>query len=118
MSARSQTDTLEQMLIQIPQSYTLSNRLAVFSFLREHPFVAEVLIEAAGVLAECFGRRTLLSLELMHDPEADDPELFAYAHVDLPAEEALTKLRLFDERWFFGEQARIGGLFNVDVCLQ
>ena len=54
----------------------------------------------------------------MHDPEADDPELFAYAHVDLPAEEALTKLRLFDDRWFFGEQARIGGLFNVDVCLQ
>ena len=76
-----------------------------------------MVLEAAEVLAERFGRRTLLSQEVTRDPESDESELFAYANVDLPIKDALIRLRLFDERWFLDQQDRIRGLFNVDVCL-
>jgi hypothetical protein len=117
MTTRSQTDRFDQMLVQIHQLYTLHNRPDVFAFLRQHPFLIEVVVEASAMLVNVFGRQTPLSMEVMCEPEGDDSELFAFAHVELSAEEALAALRAFDEQFFLEQQAKVAGLFNVDVCL-
>lgn len=104
-----------QVLHGIQAAYTLSHPAEVSRFLREHPSLAEIVWEAAHVLRRIFDPDVRLSLDFVRDPEAEYEELFAFVHVAGPAEEALEKLRMFDEIWFLDQQDEVLGLFNVDV---
>ena len=114
-STSSQTDRITQVLYGIREAYMISRPVEVFRFLRQHPSLAEVVWEAAYVLRRIFDPDVRLSLELVRDPEVEYEELFALVYVADPAEEALEKLRAFDEGWFLDRQDEVHGLFNVDV---
>jgi len=111
----SQTDWITQVLHDIQEAYTIPRPGEVFGFLRYPPSLPELICEAAKVLYRSFGRDARLVLDLAHDPETGSEELFALVHVDVPIEEALQKLRQFDEEWFLDKQEAANGLFNVDV---
>ena len=114
-STFSQTDWIAQVLYGIREVYVVPHPVKVFRFLRQHPSLIEVVWEAAHMLRHIFGPDARLLLDLVRDPEVGYEELFAFVHVEGPAEEVFEKLRAFDEEWFLDRQEEIHGLFNVNV---
>ena len=112
----SQVDWEAQVWHNIFEIYEMPHPDVVFRFLSRHSFLAEVVLGAAYILLHfIFGPGTHLSLELIRDVETGDEELFALVQVNIPVEEAVEKLRAFDEGWFLDQQDMVKGLFNVDV---
>ncbi|MCD6518304.1 MAG: hypothetical protein J7M05_00060 [Anaerolineae bacterium] len=86
------------------------------TFLREHPQLAELVLHTAPALRTFFDPEAPLSLELVRDPETGEEELFALVHLrDTSPQEALEKLRRFDEEWFLTHTSAAEP-FNVDVA--
>ncbi|NOX63715.1 MAG: hypothetical protein GXP42_17460 [Chloroflexi bacterium] len=108
-------EEVEQLLRGIQKAYILPHSNDVVRFLREHPSLIEIVQKAAVALRQIFGFEAPLTLELFHDPDTEDTELFALVHSDEPVDAALAKLQMFDETWFLDQQPLIDGLFNVDV---
>ena len=111
----SQMDSIARALRSIQELYALSHPADIFRFFQQHPSLAPLVWETAHVLHRVFGPYVRLSLHLVRDPETGDEELFAFVHLEASVEEALRKLRMFDEEWFLDQQEEANGLFNVDV---
>lgn len=123
-SCLMQYDSLRQILDVISSShlrqlerfYTFPDGSAVHHFLQTYPHLTEFLLEAYPLLREHFGSDLQVVLEIVSDPEtADAHELVAQICTSLPVEEALARLDRFDQEWFLGQVARVGGVFNVNL---
>ena len=74
----------------------------VAAYLRDHPNLVPLLVEAADVIPRYFGPDAPLVLELVTDPEDDAPvpELFALVRTTLDRIDALDRLDRLDADWW------------------
>jgi hypothetical protein len=83
----------ELQLRSIEQLYILRGRAEVIGFIKAYPFLAPLLLEAYNKIAEYFGPRTDVVLEVVSDPEAaNHRELFILVRTGRTPGEALTLL--------------------------
>jgi hypothetical protein len=83
----------ELQLRSIEQLYILRGRAEVIGFIKAYPFLAPLLLEAYDKIAEYFGPRTDVVLEVVSDPEAaNHRELFILVRTGRTPGEALTLL--------------------------
>jgi len=115
-------DALRQFIVessrlrQLGEFYYFRDMPPVRRFLRAHPQLTEVLLEAHAHLQKCFGPDPQVALEVVSDPEAEGPdELLAYILTSLPADEALARLDRLDEEWFLDQLDRVGTFFNFNL---
>jgi len=115
-------DALRQFIVEssrlrrLGEFYSFRDMPPVRRFLRAHPQLTEVLLEAHAHLQKCFGPDPQVALEVVSDPEAEGPdELFAYILTSLPADEALARLDRLDEEWFLDQLDRVGTFFNFNL---
>jgi hypothetical protein len=125
-SARAQTrlveyNTLQQFIIetsrlrQLGEFYFFRNVVAVRRFLRAHPQLTRVLLEARAYLQKHFPDSQVV-LEVVRDPEAEDwNQLFAYILTRLPVNEAQAQLDKLDEEWFLDQPEQVDNLFNFNL---
>jgi len=115
-------DALRQFIVEssrlrrLGEFYSFRDMPPVRRFLRAHPQLIDVLLEAHTYLEKHFGPGPLVTLEVVSDPEAVDwDQLFAYILTSLPVDEAQARLDRLDEEWFLGQLDRIGDLFNFNL---
>lgn len=91
----------ERSIEQLAERYAFTDFIAVAGFLRENPFLLDILLELHERIRDYFGSDVGLMLEVFTDPEADDfQQLFALIHTGLPLEREATLLEsLYDEWW-------------------
>jgi hypothetical protein len=112
-----QTVATEPALQSLGQLYTFRRPEEVSGFLRAHPFLIPLLLEAHSKIVQCFGPSPEVVLEVVTDPEAmDDRELFAFIRSSLPPDEALGKLDKLDKEWWLDEADRAEG--NLCIHLE
>jgi hypothetical protein len=108
--------TREAQLHQLEEIYSRRQLAAVRRFLRTHPQLVDILLEAYVYLQRHFGPDPQVVLEVVSDPEVEDwDELFAYILTSLPADQTLAQLDRFDQEWFLDQLDRTQGLLNFDV---
>ncbi|MCX7707648.1 MAG: hypothetical protein N2204_06550 [Anaerolineae bacterium] len=106
----------EEKLSQIRRIYGFRGEAEAVRFLRMHPALIDLLLEALPHVERYFGPHPEVVLEVVVDPEASDSEeLFANIRTSLPVEEALECLNQFDEEWFLDQLARTEGRFNFNL---
>ncbi len=109
----------EARLGRLQRFYTLVNVEEVRRFLRVYPDAADVLLEARPHIERIFGPDTHVVLEVTRDPESESPqgseELFGNIQTSLSVEEALERLRQFDDEWFLSQLTRAGGRLNFSL---
>lgn len=98
------TTVADHRLIEhLADVYALQDGLKVRAFLRRHPYLVPLLIDARQMISRHFGDEALVTLEVVQDPESeDDPELVAQIHTSAGSSEALHALQRFDEEWWLG----------------
>ena len=112
----STVKAFEQTLQQIDHLYLITNSLAVRQFIRLHPMLAEVLLEACGPLSELFGPSPKVALSVARDPEQEDlTELVASILTPLEPDAALERLDALDEYWFLDQIDRVQGHLNFNL---
>ena len=100
----------------VERLYHMEHKVEVRRFLRKHPQVLAVLLEAYPHLQKHFGASPDVLLEVVADAEAEQSEmLFAYVLTALPAKQALERLDQFDEDWFLDQLDRVGDLFCFNL---
>jgi hypothetical protein len=106
---------IEPALQSLKQLYIFRRPEGVFGFLRTHPFLVPLLLEAHGKIVQYFEPSRVV-LEVVSDPEVQRlVKMFGYIVTTLTPEEAGEKLRQFDRGWFLLQVPRTGGLLNFDV---
>lgn len=96
--------------------YVFQDGQKVRTFLRQHPYLVPLLVEAREAIAAFFGGNTPVSLEVVVDPEAEgDPELYAQIHTAAGSSEALRALRCLDEGWWLRTLDRARCLLTITV---
>jgi len=112
----STVKAFEQALQQIENFYLVTNPQTVRQFVRLHPYLAELLIEAFAPLREFFGPDPQVSLSVVSDPEQEGlEELLGSILTPLPPDEALARLDAFDEYWFLDQLDRANGTLNFNL---
>lgn len=126
-NARVQTllvryDALRQFIVesshlrQLGEFYSFRNVMAVRRFLRVHPQLTKVLLEAHAYLQKLFGPVPQVVLEVVSDPEAEGwSQLFAYILTGLPVDEAQARLDELDEEWFLDQLDQVDNFFNFNL---
>jgi hypothetical protein len=91
----------DRLVEQLTKLYTFDDDALVTNFLRENPFLLNLLIDAHEKIQGYFGSDVQVTLEVFTDPEAEDSQqLFALIHTDLSLEEEENRLeKLYDEWW-------------------
>src|SRR5437870_10532776 len=83
----------ENKIQSLLRLYQLRDNRTVTDFIRENPFLIELLFESNQKIREHFGSDVQVILELLVDPEAGNyRELFALVLTELKPEEALERL--------------------------
>jgi hypothetical protein len=100
--------------VQLEKQYTLRQRAEVCAILAGHPYVVELLLEAAPVLEAHFPAAPLF-LELVTDPETAGQRILVLAAIALPIEQSLAKLEEFDDAWWLANVARAQGKVCIDT---
>ena len=79
-------------------------------FLKFHPHLVPLLIEARPIIVRHFGPDTPVRLEAVIDPESEaedgDAPLFATVRTHLEPETARPRLRSFDREWWLANLRR------------
>lgn len=105
-----------EKLSRIKRIYGFREEAEAARFLRMHPALIDLLLEAPPHFERYFGPNPQVVLEVVVDPEASDSEeLFANICTSLPAEEALERLDQLDEGWFLDQLERTAGRFNFNL---
>lgn len=95
--------------------YTLRNADEVKAFLREHPRLIQLLLEAKIVVEEFF-EAIGITLQVVIDSEGTNhKQLFAYISTNLPPVEAIERLDAFNEAWFLKQIDGVGDFFNFNL---
>ncbi len=104
------------LIEELREMYPFHSDTTVTSFLRVHPQLADVLLEARPRIEEHFDRGTPVQLEVVTDPEnAGGDQLFAYIHTSLSVDEALARLDEFDEEWFLHQLPQVRDQLSFDL---
>jgi len=105
-----------EKLSQIKRIYSFRDEAETARFLRIHPALIDLLLEAPPHVERYFGPNPQVVLEVVADPEASDSEeLFANICTSLPVEEALERLDQLDEGWFLAQLEWTAGRFNFNL---
>lgn len=106
-----------EQLQPVLQHYSPLDDRRVDAFLRKHPFLVSVLIDAVPQIERVFGAIKHLKLELTHDPETVDDEgrLFIRIPTRLSWQEALGKLDSLDDSWWLEASRATDGRLCIDV---
>ena len=108
--------TFEQTRQQIENLYIVKDAQAVRRFIRLHPFLAALLVEAYGQLSEFFGPNPQASLSVACDPEQEElAELLVSVMTPLEPDEALRQLDAFDDYWFLNQLDLVKGSLNFNL---
>jgi len=106
----------ERMIQRLETIYSFRRKSEVWRFLRDHPHLVEILLEAVSCVRQFFGPAALVSLEITRDPEGSGrPWLFVYIRTSLPSDEALARLEAFDEEWFLDQLPQVVGQLNFNL---
>ncbi len=99
------------------QLYKIDAASLVISFIREHPYLIEILFEAHRQIKRVFQEHVVeVCLEYDRDPEEDFEGLFVIVNTNLSPEQSLDLLDKFDEEWFLDNvSGEIGSIFTVTV---
>lgn len=107
----------QQTIDRLAEYYVFGSDRQVGEFLRRHPHVTNLLIEAQRFISRYFGGDGSTLLETFSDPDSrGHEELFARIRTSLPPEEALERLRQFDHGWWIMKSPDACGLLNFDVA--
>ena len=100
----------------VEQLYILRRRNEVTGFLKAHPFLVPLILEAYGKIAEYFGPSAEVVLEVTTDPEAeDDQELFVLMQAQRSPHEALACLDRLDQEWWLDALPKAQCKMTIDV---
>ncbi|MGH2562852.1 MAG: hypothetical protein ACRDJH_27655 [Thermomicrobiales bacterium] len=70
-------------------------------YLERHSGITHVLVGALDRISEYFGEDVPIALEVLWDPEEPEhDELYALIQTSLAAEDAVSRLKRFDEAWW------------------
>lgn len=106
----------EEFLRHIEDYFLLREQAKIQAFLRDHPQLMEIVLEAVFHIERHFGPDPQVELAVSIDPEIEGmEELFAYICTSLPVDEALARLDRLDEEWFLEQLDRVNGLFNINL---
>jgi len=106
---------LEASLDAIRNNYVLRDGDRVVRFLRNHPELLDLALDAYVQLQLAFGRTAPIVLELIEDPESGFQELAALVQTELGPEDALNALDWLDVHWWLRTMPQARGLFGIDV---
>lgn len=96
--------------------YTFRRHAEVSRFLKKHPFLVPLLLEAYSKFGNYFGPYPQVFLEVVTDPEApDDRELFALIYTSLTPDEALDRLERLDKGWWLEASHRSQGKLCIHL---
>lgn len=116
VTVRFRSTRADQRAIKLERLYRLHDATQVRGFLRSHPHLVDVILEAYPHVQKHFGSNPEVVLEVVTDPEAEGSELlFAYILTSLPTKEALDRLDRLDEDWFLDQFDRVGDLFGFNL---
>ncbi len=99
----------------LAQHYTLRNVEETIEFVNVHSFLLPLLLEAPTHIQCVFGVDFCLTLEVSHDPEAADAQLFIIILTQETQEEGLSKLRALDSGWWRTALRRTQGKLSLDM---
>jgi hypothetical protein len=103
-------------LAQIEEIYDLCDGPAVWQFLRAHPELLSLLLDAPLYIERYFPTNSALTLEVVQDAEDDNwQELFINIGVALDPDAAADQLHLLDVSCLTRHQAN--GILHFDVDL-
>ncbi len=106
----------ETMLASVSQLYEFADYFMVMRFLRNHPDLAALLLDAHDRLSEHFGD-CVRRLAVVVDPDSpdDEGELMVLVRTPLGPRDALAQLRALDEAWWLDALPRADGRMTIDV---
>jgi len=106
---------LEASLNAIRDKYVLRDGDRVIEFLRNHPELPDLALDAYVQLKLAFGRAAPIVLELIEDPESGFEELAALVQTEFGPEDVLNALDWLDAHWWLRTMPQANGLFGIDV---
>lgn len=119
--ARKPDTTTMNDLIAKPNLDTLfefRDAPAVSSFLRDNPFLSDILLGAYYNAKSRFDKNTSLVLEVFSDPdEPRSDQLFLFIQTPLPAEQARERLRQLDREWWIAMVPTVRNKLTIDTEL-
>jgi len=93
--------------------YQTDQPFVVKDYLKKHPFVMRLLIDAYPRLRLHFGPQAAVVLQLVEEPEAaKSNELFAVVRTSMPVEQAMSAQEAFDVAWWFDAARQAKGRLN------
>ena len=88
----------------------------VENFLRQNPFLTELLLVAPGKIRKYFGSGPQLALKVVKDPEVGkDRRLFVLIRTELHPEDALDRLDELYDDWWLDMLSRANHKLSIDV---
>jgi hypothetical protein len=102
---------------RLQQRYRVRDYASVAEYIRDHAVPIDFLFDIARELEAVFPDAPL-SMEVVTDPEEGTGQLLISAATDSPLEEALDRLRQFDEAWWLDNVHRAHGQVCVDIGIQ
>lgn len=104
-------------LDRVSARYALRRPTEVTDYLRQHPHLIPILVEAAEVIPRYFGADTPLVLEVFTDPESetDERELFAIVRTPLGPDDALETLYRLQDDWWLAASPTGPGVLVLDI---
>lgn len=106
----------ERLIERLERLYTFRDYVLVSRFLRENPFLLDLLLEAHDEIREYFASNLQVGLEVFTDPEAEDSrQLVALIRTDLPLQEEVDRLDAFYEGWWLDALPRAQYKLHIDL---
>ncbi len=106
---------IESLINCLDKLYQFRDHNQVETFLRNHIYLVNLLLEALAKVKNCFGQDSQIALEVVRDPEDGDCKLFAFVLTALPVEEALALRDQLDDEWWLEASERGQGQLIIDV---
>lgn len=114
----SNTAVFESELARLEAHYDFGGKADVREFVRAHPQLLALLMEARGEIESRFPGANV-TLRLLTDPEIPNrKDLYVGIETDLCVNDALSRLGELDEAWWLDRAAQADGLMCVDVELR
>lgn len=96
--------------------YSFRRSDEVAAFLKDHPFLVTLLLEARVQITKYFGSEADVALEVITDPgSVSDRQLFALVRTNLSPDEALIELERLDQEWWLAAMDNAQGHLGIDV---
>lgn len=112
----STTGPSEEAFESVERLYDFRDYTSVAAFLRQHPFLVGILLEAYERIQSYFGVGTQVVLELFSQPDnVDAQELFALIRTNLEPKEVIARLEAFDNEWWLDALPEARHKMTIDV---